>query len=87
MTSRGSASRGRKGSTAPLVPAGGVGCGTGPPRPDNPVAASNFKEKLVLVHLELEEANDFISTHHRHHRPVVGHLGVSNAMVREVVNR
>jgi hypothetical protein len=29
--------------------------------------------KLAPVPLTLEEANDFVSQHHRHHRPVVGH--------------
>jgi hypothetical protein len=28
---------------------------------------------MKLVHLELKEANAFIETHHRHHKPVVGH--------------
>ncbi len=28
---------------------------------------------MKLVHLELKEANDFISLHHRHHKPVTGH--------------
>lgn len=28
---------------------------------------------LVVVPVELREANDFISLHHRHHNPVVGH--------------
>lgn len=29
--------------------------------------------KLRLVHVELSQANDFVSAHHRHHKPVVGH--------------
>lgn len=28
---------------------------------------------LVVVPVELAEANDFIALHHRHHQPVVGH--------------
>lgn len=28
---------------------------------------------MKLVHIELKEANDFISLHHRHHKPVTGH--------------
>jgi hypothetical protein len=28
---------------------------------------------LQLVHLELSEANTFVSAHHRHHKPVIGH--------------
>jgi hypothetical protein len=29
--------------------------------------------KLVIVPLDLAEANAFVAEHHRHHRPVVGH--------------
>ncbi len=29
---------------------------------------------LELVRIGLDEANAFVSAHHRHHRPVVGHL-------------
>jgi len=29
--------------------------------------------KLCAVPLSLEEANEFVSQHHRHHKPVVGH--------------
>lgn len=29
--------------------------------------------KLSVVPLDLDEANTFVSQHHRHHRPVVGH--------------
>lgn len=28
---------------------------------------------LKIRHIELKEANDFVSTHHRHHRRVTGH--------------
>lgn len=28
---------------------------------------------LFIVPITLAEANDFVSTHHRHHKPVVGH--------------
>lgn len=28
---------------------------------------------LVLVPISLDEANAFVATHHRHHRPAVGH--------------
>jgi hypothetical protein len=28
---------------------------------------------LILMHIELGEANDFVALHHRHHKPVVGH--------------
>ncbi len=30
--------------------------------------------KLVHVRIELSEANAFVSEHHRHHQPIVGHL-------------
>lgn len=30
--------------------------------------------KLRHVRLKLREANDFVAQHHRHHKPVVGHL-------------
>ena len=29
--------------------------------------------KLQIVHLELKEANNFVTLHHRHHKPVIGH--------------
>jgi hypothetical protein len=29
--------------------------------------------KLVAYPLDLDEANEFVATHHRHHKPVVGH--------------
>lgn len=32
-----------------------------------------FYKKLSVIRVELDEANKFISTHHRHHKPVVGH--------------
>ena len=28
---------------------------------------------MKLVHVELKEANEYISLHHRHHKPVTGH--------------
>lgn len=30
--------------------------------------------KLVRVRIDLSEANAFVEQHHRHHKPVVGHL-------------
>lgn len=36
---------------------------------------------LTVVPVDLSEANDFVETHHRHHRPVVGHkfsIGVAD---------
>lgn len=30
--------------------------------------------RLELTRIELDEANAFVTQHHRHHRPVVGHL-------------
>lgn len=32
-----------------------------------------MKERLQLVSVSLKEANTFVATHHRHHRPVRGH--------------
>lgn len=29
--------------------------------------------KLKVIHLELGEANEYVATFHRHHKPVVGH--------------
>ena len=29
---------------------------------------------LIVEHIELDEANAFVSQYHRHHQPVVGHL-------------
>jgi hypothetical protein len=30
--------------------------------------------KLTLVRISLDEANTFVREHHRHHKPVIGHL-------------
>lgn len=30
-------------------------------------------EKLNIMPISLKDANDFVSIHHRHHKPVVGH--------------
>lgn len=30
--------------------------------------------RLELIRVDLDEANAFVSAHHRHHKPVVGHL-------------
>ncbi len=32
------------------------------------------KSRLSVIRVSLEEANAFVDQHHRHHRPVVGHL-------------
>lgn len=32
------------------------------------------RQRLTIERLELAEANEFVRQHHRHHRPVVGHL-------------
>lgn len=40
------------------------------------------QSKLTVVPISLAEANAFVSRHHRHHRPVVGHkfsIGVADA--------
>lgn len=42
---------------------------------------------MKITPIELSEANAFVSTHHRHHRPVVGHkfsIAVSDEIVRGV---
>lgn len=39
------------------------------------------QQKLTIVPLPLAEANEFVTRHHRHHRPAVGHkfsLGVAD---------
>ena len=42
--------------------------------------------KLERVRLSLAEANEFVRTHHRHHRPVVGHLfSIGAALDGEIV--
>lgn len=33
-----------------------------------------MSRKMTIERLELAEANAFVEQHHRHHRPVVGHL-------------
>jgi hypothetical protein len=35
---------------------------------------SGMTHRLELVRISLDEANAFVSEHHRHHQPVVGHL-------------
>ena len=32
-----------------------------------------MSQRLRLVHVELKEANAFVGSHHRHHKPVQGH--------------
>lgn len=39
--------------------------------------------RLTHVRIELAEANAFVQQHHRHHRPVVGHLFSLGAVVDE----
>ena len=44
------------------------------------------RPKLDAVPLSLEEANAFVSRHHRHHKPVVGHkFSIGAALVALVV--
>lgn len=33
-----------------------------------------MREKLVHIRVSLSDANAFVRAHHRHHRPVIGHL-------------
>ena len=41
---------------------------------------------LELVRIDLAEANAFVSQHHRHHKPVVGHIfSVGAAMAGKIV--
>lgn len=40
---------------------------------------------MVVVHLELAEANAFVAQHHRHHVPVVGHRFSIGALDGEVL--
>lgn len=42
--------------------------------------------KLQLIPIPLDEANAFVSQHHRHHRPVVGHkFSIGAAMDDKIV--
>ncbi len=41
--------------------------------------------KFEIVRLELAEANAFVAKHHRHHRPVVGHVFSLGAAFDEVI--
>jgi hypothetical protein len=41
--------------------------------------------KLKHVRIDLAEANAFVAEHHRHHRPVVGHLFSIGAVMGEKV--
>lgn len=36
--------------------------------------AAMANAKLRLTRVELEEANEFIRLHHRHHKKVIGHI-------------
>jgi len=43
--------------------------------------SSPHSARLRVVQMELKELNEFVSTHHRHHKPVVGHrfsIGVAD---------
>lgn len=39
-----------------------------------PETIERERRKMTIERLELAEANAFVRQHHRHHRPVVGHL-------------
>jgi len=44
------------------------------------------KQRLTLVRVDLAEANAFVEAHHRHHKPVVGHLfSVGAALAGKIV--
>lgn len=34
---------------------------------------ANVQPRLVIVPCQLDEANEFVKLHHRHHQPVIGH--------------
>lgn len=40
-------------------------------------------DKLRHIRIALADANDFVAQHHRHHKPVVGHLFSLGAMLGE----
>lgn len=44
-----------------------------------------MKDRLRHVRIELAEANAFVAQHHRHHRPVVGHLFSLGAVLGEKI--
>lgn len=41
--------------------------------------------KLSHIRIELSEANDFVAEHHRHHKPVQGHLFSLGAVLGEKI--
>lgn len=45
-------------------------------------------EQATLVPMSLSEANAFVTKHHRHHKPMVGHkysIGLANGQLRGVI--
>jgi len=43
----------------------------------------SHRVKLTHVRIALDEANAFVAQHHRHHKPVVGHLFSLGAVLHE----
>lgn len=43
------------------------------------------ENKLVAVPIDLKEANAFVKSHHRHHKPVVGHKFSIGASINEKI--
>lgn len=41
--------------------------------------------KLRHIRIDLDEANAFVSAHHRHHKPVIGHLFSLGAVLGEQI--
>lgn len=41
--------------------------------------------KMTHVRIDLEEANAFVAQHHRHHKPVVGHLFSLGAVLADKI--
>jgi len=41
--------------------------------------------KLIHIRIGLDEANEFVKQHHRHHRPVPGHLYSIGAVLDQIV--
>mgnify|MGYP007071591528 CR=1 FL=1 len=44
-----------------------------------------MSDRLALVTIGLDEANEFVAHHHRHHRPVVGHKFSMGAALGETI--
>lgn len=45
-----------------------------------------MSRKFTIERIGLDEANAFVAEHHRHHKPVIGHLFSLGASVRDVID-